>query len=168
MALEPAAVAAAVAEIEAAFAGLTPPGDAKLLHPQCCDDGDVMDFYGAPAAASLSDETIVRNYAASSFFSAEAFRYYMPAFMLWALRHCDSIEYAPEATLRAFDPDSAGPELRAFQLSKFARFSEPERRAVVHFLKAFAAHPHLGPLAEAALANHWHRYDPAVTPGGLG
>jgi hypothetical protein len=39
---------------------------------------------------------------------------------------------------------------------------------VVRFLKAFAADPALGPLAEAALAHHWRRFDPAVTPGGRG
>lgn len=159
MALDPEAVRTAIREIEDAFAGLTPPGDAALLHPQCMDDGDVVDFYGAVDRRDLSDEAIIGNYAAPSFFSAEAFRYYMPAFMIWALNHADSIEYAPESTLRAFDPTSfdGSPSLYDFQVSKYALFSAPQRRAVIRFLEAFAPDPDLGPIARAGLANYWRR-----------
>ena len=155
MPIDPTAVEAVVAEIEAAFGGLTPPGDDTLLHPRCMDDNDIAEFYGAPEWRALPDAFLIRNYAAPSFFSPEAFRYYMPAFMVWSLRHADSVEYAPEATLRAFDPDAAGPALRDFQLSKFALFDEAQRRAVVAFLEAFRGAPDLGSLAKQALQNHW-------------
>jgi hypothetical protein len=46
MVLDPNTVRKTIVEIEAAFSGLNPPGDARLLHPQCMDDGDVVDFYG--------------------------------------------------------------------------------------------------------------------------
>lgn len=165
MALDPDIVRTTVAAIDAAFAGLRPPGDARLLHPQCMDDGDVMDFYGAPDRRRLSDETIVRNYAAPSFFSAEAFRYYMPAYMIWSLTHCDTIEYAPESTIRAFDPTSANAALYEFQVSKYALFTARQRDAVIRFLQAFAPDPDLGPIARDALANYWlRRDDDAPTP----
>ena len=57
MALEPDIVRATVAAIDAAFAGLRPPGDARLLHPQCMDDGDVMDFHGTPDRRRLSADS---------------------------------------------------------------------------------------------------------------
>lgn len=157
MALDPDTVRTAIAEIEAAFAGLSPPGDARLLHPRCMDDGDVADFLGALDRRRLSDEAIVRNYAAPSFFSAEAFQYYMPAFMTWSLTHSDTIEYAPESTIRALDPTNANAELYDFQVSKFALFTEPQRKAVIRFLQAFAADADLGPIARDALTNYWLR-----------
>lgn len=149
------AAARAADAIDAAFGGLAPPDDDALLHPQCMDDGDIADFYGRPDVDAWPDERVIRNYAAPSFFSAAAFRYYMPAFMRWSLAHPDSVEYVVESTLRAFDPGPEGARLRDFQLSKFALFDAAQRRAVVGFLEVFAAHADLGPVAAAALANHW-------------
>ena len=162
MALDPTSVRAAIREIEAAFAGLAPPGDAKLKHPLSMDDVDIVDFYGAPDWRDIADETIVAGYAAPSFFSAEAFQYYMPAFMVYSLRHYDSVEFAPESTVWAFDPAALGDEdLRRFQISKFALFTDPQRRAAVRFLETLAPDPELGPLATNALANYWAPSDAA-------
>jgi hypothetical protein len=155
MALDSEVVRTTIAEIERAFAGLRPPGDERLLHPQCMDDGDIVDFYHAPDWRHLNDDAIVSNYAAPSFFSAEAFQYYMPAFMIWSLNHDDTIEYAAESTLRAFDPTAGDAELQAFQVSKYALFTDPQRKAVIRFLQAFSAHPDLGEIAMDALTNYW-------------
>ena len=141
--------------IDFAFGGLAPPGDDRLLHPNCMDDGDIADFYGRSDIAALPDAFLIRNYAAPSFFSAEAFRYYMPAFMRWSLANPDSVEYVVESSLRAFDPGPAGDPLRDFQLSKFALFDDGQRHAVVLFLEAFEQHADLGPIAAGALAHHW-------------
>lgn len=152
--LDAAAVDLAIAEIEAAFADRTSPADDALLHPECSDDGDIADFYGGPDWRSLGDETIVRNYAAASFFSAAAFRYYIPAFMVWSLKNPDSVEYVVESTLRAFNPDDGGKSLRAFQISKYADLTPPQRQAVAAYLAAFEKHADLGDLARAAL-EYW-------------
>jgi hypothetical protein len=146
---------AAIAAIESAFAGLTLPGDATLLHPRCGDDVDVAPFYGGPERSTLSDDMIVRNWWALTSFSPEAFRYYLPAFMIWSLAHVDTIEYAPEGTIRALDPGTEEDDLYRFQVSKFALFSDGQVRAVVRFLETVSGHPSLGTLADAALAHHW-------------
>ena len=145
--------------IDAAFSGLVPPPDDRLLHPKCMDDGDIADFYGRPNIAVLPDAFLIRNYAAPSFFTAEAFRYYMPAFMRWSVEHPGSIEYVVESSLRAFDPGPAGDPLRDFQLSKFRLFDDAQRDAVVLFLQTFEQVPDLGRVAAAALAHYWRRPD---------
>lgn len=155
MTLDPQAVEAAVAAIEQAFAGLTPPGDDALLHPQCRDDGDIAEFYGAPDWRALPEPLLIRSYAAPAFFSAEAFRYYLPAFMVWSLRHAGSPEYLAEATLRALDPGSPSEQLHGFQISKFAHFDSAQHSAVIQFLEVLAEHEDLGPLATAALGGYW-------------
>lgn len=158
MPLDSSAIDAAIREIETAFAGLEPPGDDRLLHPKSMDDMDIVDFYGEPDNQSLSDATIIGSYAAPSFFSAEAFQYYMPAFMIWSLRHYDTIEYAPESTVMAFDPGPEGYELRPFQISKFALFTDAQRAAVVRFLETMLPDADLGPVAEGALRNYWREH----------
>lgn len=157
MALDPGVIQATIEEIEAAFSGLSPPGDAQLLHPQCMDDGDIADFFGELDRRQLSDHILISNYAAPSFFSAEAFQYYMPAFMIWSLKHHDTIEYTPESTIRAFDPTSSGPTLYEFQVSKYDLFTEWQRAAVIRFLQALSPDPDLGPIAQEALTNYWLR-----------
>ncbi len=144
-----------IGEIETAFSSTTPPGDARLRHPQCRDDGDIVDFYGARDRRDLSDDDIIGNYAALSFFSAEAFQYYMPAFMIWSLTRSDSIEYVVESTLRAFDPTGENQALVAFQASKYALFTDTQRAAVILFLEAFTTDPDLGPIARGALRSYW-------------
>ena len=160
MVLDPDIVRKTIVEIEAAFSDLSPPGDARLLHPQCMDDGDIVDFYGAPDRRQLTDDTIIGNYAAPSFFSMEAFQYYMPAFMIWSLNHHDTIEYAPESTIRAFDTTDEDPGLNEFKISKFALFTEKQRAAIIRFLQAFSADPDLGQIARDALTNYWLRQHP--------
>ncbi|WP_193366904.1 DUF6714 family protein [Pelagibius marinus] len=154
MAPDPYAVESAVEEIEAAFGDLAPPGDDALLHPRCMDDNDIAEFYGAPRWQDLPGDFLVRNYAAPSFFSAEGFRYYLPAFMVWSLKHAESPEYLAEATLRAFDPGEAEAPLHDFAVSKFALFDTAQRRAVAAFLEAFRGEGELGEIAEAAL-KYW-------------
>ncbi|MEO3427967.1 DUF6714 family protein [Pelagibius sp. CAU 1746] len=154
MAPDPTTVASAVAEIEAAFGDLTPPGDGALLHPRCRDDNDIAEFYGAPRWQDLPGDLLVRNYAAPSFFSAAGFRYYLPAFMVWSLQNAESPEYLAEATLRAFDPGPQSDPLHAFQASKFALFDSAQRRAVAAFLEALRGEGELGEIAEEAL-KYW-------------
>ena len=159
MSLDTDVIRATIKEIEAAFSGVNPPSDAQVLHPQCMDDSDVADFFGQLDRQQLSDQSIINNYAAPSFFSAAAFQYYMPAFMIWSLRHHDTIEYTAESTIRAFDPEDGGPTLYEFQVSKYALFTEQQRAAVIRFLQAFAPDPGLGPIAREALTNYWLRED---------
>ena len=66
MVLNPTVIQATIVEIEDAFSGLDPPGDAQLLHPQCMDDGDIADFYGELDRRQLSDDTIIGNSGSDS------------------------------------------------------------------------------------------------------
>lgn len=141
--------------IDQAFSRLLPPGDDKLLHPECRDDVDVQEFYGAIRCEALTDAMIVYGYAAPTAFSPEAFRYYLPAYLKWTLRNADSIDIAGESILMALDPGTDSDFLHAFRKSKFALFDEDQIAVVGTFLHAISEHPDLGPFAENALVNYW-------------
>ena len=125
--------------IEMAFAGTPCPGDGGLLHPQCMDDGDVKDFYGRTDWRSVPDEIIDRNNASLCFFSAEAYRFYVPAYLIWVLNNfasCDSSTV--DSTIYSFTPGKG--DLRQFSLSKYALFNAAQRTAVLDFLEYLANH----------------------------
>lgn len=152
-------IAAAREAVGAAFAGLAPPGDDALLHPDCRDDNDIADFYGPLRREDVTRELLVANYAALSFFSATAFRYYLPAYLALALDEPESPEIVVEATLQALDPSLFGQRLEAFQVSKYARFDDLQKGAVTRFLEAFTRDEDLGGIAVEAL-RYWYAVAP--------
>ncbi len=142
-------------KIKEAFEDVSPPADDELLHPDCMDDCDILQFYGGVSRQEFSDDMIVYNYAALTAFSAKAFRYYLPAYLLWTLRNRDSIEYVGEATLRALDPGTSDEMLHDFRKSHFAGFNRNQIEAVKAFLMGFSEWPDLHEFADAALLNYW-------------
>ncbi len=146
---------ALIDEIERAFADGVPPPDDRLLHPDCRDDVDILEFFGGPLRSELRDQTIVTHYAALTAFSPEAFQYYLPAFLIWTLNHLDDGEYATESTLVALDPGTEREMLHEFRKSHFDLLTAEQIAAVRHALWHIAEHPDLGEFAESALVNYW-------------
>ena len=153
-----------IAEIESAFAGGVPLPDDTLLHPECMDDVDILDFYGGLRREDMTDEQIVRNYAALTAFSPQAFQYYLPTFMIWTLRNIDTIEYATESTLVALDPGTDKEMLHDFRKSHFTALTAAQRAVIRKFLWRLAEDDDLGEFADNALANYWIDEDPPATP----
>ncbi|WP_170328939.1 DUF6714 family protein [Ruegeria arenilitoris] len=142
-------------QIIAAFDGLDPPADDELLHPECIDDVDILEFYGGVKWHEMTDQMIVYSYAAPTAFSPKAFQYYLPAYLIWTLRNSDSPEYASESILLALDPGTSKEMLHEFRKSKFSQLTPTQTEAVLRFLYYFSDHPELGEFAEAALVNYW-------------
>ncbi|MGI9352860.1 MAG: DUF6714 family protein [Rhizobiaceae bacterium] len=138
-----------------AFGDLNPPSDEQLLHPDCCDDVDILEFYGGIRWQDLTDKEIVYGYAAPTSFSPKAFRYYLPAYACWTLRNLDSKEYASESFLLALDPGTEHEMLHQFRKSKFDEISAAEAKLIQQFLWYVSDHPNLGEFADNALANYW-------------
>ncbi|WP_377192896.1 DUF6714 family protein [Ruegeria meonggei] len=141
--------------IKAAFDCLEPPSDDELLHPDCMDDVDILEFYGGVKWQEMTDRMIVYGYAAPTAFSPKAFQYYLPAYLIWTLRNPDSPEYASESIIQALDPGTSKEMLHDFRKSKFSLLSLEQKEAVRRFLCHFANHPDLGEDAERALLNYW-------------
>ena len=88
-------------------------------------------------------------------FSAAAFQYYLPVYLIWTLQNLDSVEYATESALLALDPGTEREMLHDFRKSKFALFTKPQVAAVKRLLWRVAEHPDLGEFADTALVNYW-------------
>ncbi len=155
MSLDASTIHSLIAGIDRAFARMEPPGDDKLLHPDCMDDVDVLEFYGPVRREDMTDAIIVNSYAAPTAFSPEAFRYYLPVYLKWVLHKPDSPEIVGESILLALDPGTDREILHEFRKSKFALFDKAQTACVQNFLQALSEHPYLGEFATHALVNYW-------------
>lgn len=117
-----------IAEIEAAFADVPRPPNEALLDEASYDDGDIQSLYPIPHWRDATDDDVQREWAGLFFLSGAGFRHFLPAYMLWSLRHADSGAAVIESTVLALTP--------AYSLRKLALLDEPQRSAIVSFLEA--------------------------------
>ena len=136
-------------QVRAAFANDERPDDAALLHPDCRDDMDLQALYEFDHWTRVPDHVVVSEYAALAFLSAEGFRHFVPAFLIWVSHHPDAGEAVVDSTIWAFLPDLHGAALTGFVRSKWDAFDLEQRAAVTAFLQAMLDHH---PDAEKALA----------------
>ena len=130
--------------LDVGFSRVERPRNEDLLHPRCMDDGDLLELYEVDDWREMSDELVVRSYAAPSFLSAAGFQYFLPAFISYALRNPDSPEFVTESTIFHLTPGDD------FIESRFTLFDGPQRNAIRLFLEAMA------PRYEVAAAiAHW-------------
>lgn len=129
-----------IRRIETAFAAAPRPTNEELLHPECRDDMDIERLYAVDHWRRLTDELVVSEYAALSFLSPAGFRHFIPAYMIWVLRHPKSAEAVVDSTLWAVHADLYSEDLRPFVRSKWTLLDGDQRPAVAAFLEAMADH----------------------------
>lgn len=102
--------------------------------------------------------------AALSHLEEGSFVYYLPAFLVFAIRHCNT-RWSDPAESIVGSTVFAVTHRSTYSLGRFKRFSPEQRRAVVVFLEFISenGNDHERPLAEKALKRYW-RTDAASTP----
>ena len=130
--------------VERAFADVPRPSNDELLHPRCADDGDIQALYPIARWQDMPDEVVEREYAALSFLSADAFRHFLPTYLLFVLRHEDEGQAVIGSTLAALDPARYSEDLEAFQRSKYVSLTAQERDAIAAFVRVMADHEEIG------------------------
>jgi Family of unknown function (DUF6714) len=123
-----------LAQIDAAFSDMPRPSNDDLLHPSCFADNDIAELYGVRDWHDLADTTVENEYAALAFLSPEGFRFFIPAYMTFSMRHPASGAAAVQSTLMSLSPNYDC----AFTPSKFIHFDEAQRSAVISFLEAMS------------------------------
>lgn len=128
-----------IAQVEAAFADVPRPPDDALLHPDCRDDMDLQRLYEIDHWRVMPDDVVVSEYAALAFLSPAGFRHFVPAYLVWVLRHPDAPDAVVDSTVWAFCPDLYG-DLAPFVRSKWSELDARQRDAVAAFLRAMSGH----------------------------
>ncbi len=160
--------AALIAEIERAF------GDVRRGNGITLHQARVLDDYGneqeqAEARKSDTDtrwqsipDSWIENLCDTlAFLDPEGFRYYIPAFMIWALKYHDtSASFAVDAAVYILCLEDG--KLRAWQLERYRLLAKPQAIAIAHFLDYCAHQAHMGNMDDAvakeALDAHWGQF----------
>jgi hypothetical protein len=103
----------------------------------------------------IADADISSNPEIFSFLDFSGFRYYLPAYITWSLRHFDDSNSASSDTVvYALNPQGRLGDVR---LSYFERFSQEQRIAVARFLRFLAKQEEFCDAwaASQALDNYW-------------
>jgi hypothetical protein len=119
--------------IASAFREVAYPGDDHIaLHecPECCQIRD--DLRGKSQV--LQDGVLERRCDSLPLLSPAAFRYFVPAYMLYSLSH-------PDSEVAFFTCQGLGVAgFDAFYLERFRLFNLPQREAAIAFLEFFRSH----------------------------
>jgi len=130
------ASANALGTVERAFRDVPRPPNAELRHPDCFDDSDLAPLYAFASWRDMTDADIIGSYAAPSFLSAAGFRFFLPAYLSYALRNPNSAEACVSTTIWHLDPALYDEKIAAFTRSKFELLDAAQRAAVIAFLIA--------------------------------
>jgi hypothetical protein len=151
-----------VGELEAAFAGIRLEGGTTLHEALAHDDHADADALAAARAedadvpwTEVPDVEIEFNPGIFSFLDFNGFRYYLAAYMRWAVRHFDVSDSASsDYVIYALDP--RGP-LWAQKLAYFECFSDPQRRVIAKFLRFMSSRTNDADTCAVseALNNYW-------------
>lgn len=136
-----------ISQIRAAFAADVRPPDDALLHPACHDDMDLEVLYGFDHWSEVPDDVVISEYAALAFLSPEGFRHFVPAYLLWVMRHPEAPEAVVDSTVWAFLPELHGEGLSEFVRSKWSDLNAEQRTAITAFLRAMTDHHEDAPAA---------------------
>jgi hypothetical protein len=159
--------------IRRAFAGV--PRGAVTLH-----EADVIDDYGSDAARrearrldrdgswdQIPDEDIERYSNVLCFLDPEGWRYHIPAYMTWTLRHFRASQsFTVDATIYTFDPHVGDRHLRRHSGARFRLLDEAQSRAVCRFLRYMADQDDYADAGAArhALDAYWGRFRGDAAP----
>jgi hypothetical protein len=130
--------------IEDAWRGVPYPGDGKIFTPDSCDDEDIVKFFGGTTWRGHSPVNLRAHSSAFTFFTPEAFHYWLPAFMIaaiqspeeadvilehisWSLGDCHASKRWP---LFSSAQRQAVAEYFRFQIERFDDNAEDERKAL--------------------------------------
>jgi len=139
---------AVIEEITAAFDGVSREGGVSLSEAWVIDDCG-SDKKRAKARKKdaetrwqdVPEKDIAYGSSCLSFFDEIGFRYYLPAYIVWCLRHIDN----EDTNDLIFESNSYcsiiyhltddGPDLHQYRMARFALFTPEQSRAIAHFLE---------------------------------
>lgn len=153
-----------IAIIEAAFDGVAQPDDITLHVAEAHDDYDYRndlhrkkDYIGR--WQDVPEAHIQECQNALSYVDKFGMRFYLPAYMVWYLRHWDSDVVRTDNTLYALANHSNDSQLSAYHNERFSLFTPVQLHACALFVKFFAETGLTDEyFAQKTYEGYWFRY----------
>jgi len=138
-----------VQQISEAFADVPYPGDHPLVCEPVWSEGEVTNAFRGRDWHDVDVVTLWTNREALSFFTPQALRFYLPAFMIASLLHPKQADVLPNEVCYTLNPPKTD-DIANFKV-RMAVFNGDQKRAIQAFL--MFARDYLG-IAEARHALH--------------
>ena len=122
--------------IQSAFADVQHPGKdriTKCTWAGCPECAEISQTFGSKSAVSVED-AVLAEHTALPLFTPEAFHYFIPAYMLYSIRH-------PNSDVTFFTRQTLGEaRVDAFYVNRWRLFTARQREAVISFLQFLRSH----------------------------
>jgi hypothetical protein len=129
--------------IQNAFQSLPYPGDDNIVYPDTFrfnyDEGlrAFKSFKGKPWQ-EITLEALIANRDHLSFLTADAYRYYLPAYMIAVLRHFHKVDVLANNTYYSLTPPPKDDFWEEMFLSRAKGFNRSQQTAIREFLSLYA------------------------------
>ena len=141
-------------QIREAFANVPYPGDDDLVGHKCEECKEVEARFKGQAWQELSSDTIDSYYFALSLFTPPAFRYYLPAFMIFTLENLDSGSSAVDTTVFSLCPLDSDNDSFQFIRVRCDAITTRQKDVVRVFLRVVEGHGYQRDVA-SAFSSYW-------------
>lgn len=129
-----------VQKIEAAFADAVYPGDDNLVNLYhddvfCQECAEIHKTFKGRRWQTITKDVLTRNHEAVFLFRPDAYRYYLPAFLIAALRQLKTSDNLPPSTVFSLSPIDK--ETDYFK-SRIRGFTAEQKQVIREFLELYA------------------------------
>jgi len=123
----------AIRQIEAAFADVPYPGREALSNDHCCECAEVSATYAGKrwTEIALADVLAGRE---TSLLSPAAWRYYLPALMIWCIRAPDIVDVIQDNLVYQLEPPDDRRGVPEWFNERAGGFSREQRSAILAYL----------------------------------
>ena len=126
-----------IADIERAFDDTEPPPSFRVVDevPGDLEREEIADAFRERHWKTLDTETLRYHAEAVFFFTPEAFRYYLPSYLLAVLKAYEETDVLPDLLIAALTPPPEDDKRLASFLARVEPLTIPQKRALAAFLE---------------------------------
>lgn len=124
---------AIVEQIAAAFAGVEHPGREALFNRHCCECAEVSDAFAGRPWTEITLQHLLEG-RETALLTAAAWRYYLPAMMIWCVREPDAVGVIQDNLVYQLEPPGDDYGVPAWFSERAAGFSGAQRAAIAAYL----------------------------------
>jgi hypothetical protein len=118
--------------IRRAFSDTPHPGSEALFNRHCCECVEVSEAYGGKDWTDISLDDVLAG-RETALPSAAAWRYYLPAVMIWCIRAPDAVNVIQDNLVYQLEPPAEGRDVPGWFNERATGFSEAQRAAIVAY-----------------------------------
>ncbi len=111
------------------FGALPYPGNHVILHPEFVKE----------RWETISDEKLERNFDELPILSDEGFQYFLPAYLLYSLKHFNDRSQVFQFTVYTLSPRNQAADMAEWQKHRFATFTAEQMDVIYKFLELVLA-----------------------------